>query len=570
MNNRLIIIVILLQVLSVKSIAQEPVKDDLLKIMVGRFGQATVSMPFPGAGEMDVISRNASVISLRDNKLKIVLSPLTVGWFISRKYDYRIIETDDNKGIITAGTTKEAMEWDSYPTYVQYDSIMQSFVALYPQICHLDTIGATNYGKIVLALKISDNPLTDEDEPEAFYSSSIHGNETGGFILMLRLADYLLKHYNTESRTRNLVDNLEIWINPLANPDGAYKTGNTISSPTRFNANGYDLNRNFPDPVSDNPNKQMETLDMMTFMKSHNFVLSANFHAGKEVVNYPWDRWERRHPDDDWFYYISRKYADTAHIHSAAGYMTFLDNGVTNGWDWYSVYGGRQDYVTWELHGREVTIELDDNYITPVSQLGSLWESNYRSLIGFLGNALYGIRGTVTDNITGEAVPAKVFVEGHDADNSHVLCDTLTGGFTRLIATGAWHLRFTADGYLTRVVDVIVADEQMTWADVKMDPIVNPIDTVTTAGLFIYPNPANEFIKVVLPERQIGIVEVMIFNSVGINIRLNSVNSIVHTTEDIPLYINVQDLPGGVYTIIIRNRATKVTDKASFVIVHRK
>ncbi len=258
------------------------------------------------------------------------------------------------------------MEWDSYPTYVQYDSIMQSFVALYPQICHLDTIGATNYGKIVLALKISDNPLTDEDEPEAFYSSSIHGDETGGFILMLRLADYLLKHYNTDSRIRNLVDNLEIWINPLANPDGAYKTGNTISSPTRFNANGYDLNRNFPDPVSDNPNKQIETLDMMKFMKSHNFVLSANFHSGKEVVNYPWDRWEIRHPDDDWFYYISRKYADTVHIHSAAGYMTFLENGVTNGWDWYSVYGGRQDYVTWELHGREVTIELDDNYITPV------------------------------------------------------------------------------------------------------------------------------------------------------------------------------------------------------------
>jgi hypothetical protein len=554
----------------VKSIAQEPVRDDLLKIMVARYGEATVSMPFPGAGDMDVLSRNVSISSLRDNKLEIVLSPLTVEWFISRKYNYRIFENEGNKGIITAGTTKQAMEWDSYPTYVQYDSIMQSFAALYPQICHLDTIGATNYGKIVLVLKISDNPLTDEDEPETFYSSSIHGDETGGFILMLRLADYLLKHYNIDSRIRNLVDNLEIWINPLANPDGAYKTGNTISSPIRFNANGYDLNRNFPDPVSDNPNKQMETLDMMKFMRSHNFVLSANFHSGEEVVNYPWDRWEIRHPDDEWFHYISRKYADTVHIHSAAGYMTFLENGVTNGWDWYSVYGGRQDYVTWELHGREVTIELDDNYITPVSQLGSLWEANYRSLIGYLENALYGIRGIVADNITGEAVPAKVSVDAHDAYNSHILCDTLTGGFIRLISPGTWPLRFTADGYLTKVLNVIVANEQMTRVNVKMEPIVNPIDTVTTAGLFIYPNPANEFIKVVLPDRQIGIVEVMIFNSLGMKVRMNSVNSKVHTTEDIPLYINVQDLPGGIYTIIIRNTTTKVTDKASFVKVHRK
>lgn len=570
MNSRLIIILILLQVLSVMSTAQEPERDDLLKKIVGNFGQVTVSMPFPGSRDMDVLTRNVSVSSRRDNKLEIVLSPLTVEWFISRKYDYRILENDGIKGIITAGTTKQAMEWDSYPAYVQYDSIMQSFVALYPQICHLDTIGTTNYGKIVMALKISDNPLTDEDEPEVFYSSSIHGDETGGFILMLRLADYLLKHYNTDIRIGNLVDNLEIWINPLANPDGAYRTGNTISSPTRFNANGYDLNRNFPDPVSNNPNKQKETLDMMKFMRSHNFVLSANFHSGVEVVNYPWDRWRRRHPDDDWFYYISRKYADTVHMHAVAGYMTFKENGVTNGWDWYDIYGGRQDFITWELQGREVTIELDDNYVTPAAQLNSLWEANYRSLLGYIENALYGIHGTVTDYVTGETVPAKIFISGHDADSSHVYSDTLSGTFVRLLAPGAWTLRFRADGYLTKTVTVTASNEQISRVDIKMVRIVNPVDTVTTAGLFIYPNPANEFIKVVLPERQIGIVEVRIINSLGVNIRLNSINNTEHTTEDMPLFINVQDLPAGVYTIIIRNTTTKVTDKASFVIVHRK
>ncbi|MCK7536337.1 MAG: hypothetical protein MZV63_37830 [Marinilabiliales bacterium] len=85
-------------------------------------------------------------------------------------------------------------------------------------------------------------------EPEVFYTSTIHGDETAGFILMLRLADYLLKNYNTDSRVKDLVDNLEIWINPLANPDGTYRSGNYIISPVRFNANGYDLNRNFPDP----------------------------------------------------------------------------------------------------------------------------------------------------------------------------------------------------------------------------------------------------------------------------------------------------------------------------------
>ncbi len=168
------------------------------------------------------------------------------------------------------------------------------------------------------------------------------------------------------------------------------------------------------------------------------------------MVNYPWDRWERRHPDEDWFYNISRKYADTVHVHSVSGYMTFMENGVTNGWDWYYIYGGRQDYMTWELQGREVTIELDDTKQTPAANLNLLWEYNWRSLLGYLENALYGIHGTVTDFNTDEAVPAKIFIEGHDSDNSHVFSDTLTGGFTRLIAPGSWTLKFTADGYLAK------------------------------------------------------------------------------------------------------------------------
>ena len=43
--------------------------------------------------------------------------------------------------------------------------------------------------------------------------------------------------------------------------------------------------------------------------------------------------------------------------------MNDLDNGVTRGDVWYQIYGGRQDFVTYELQGREVTIELDDQII---------------------------------------------------------------------------------------------------------------------------------------------------------------------------------------------------------------
>ena len=140
----------------------------------------------------------------------------------------------DLKGIVSAASMSKAFEWNTYPTYTQYDSIMQSFAVNYPSLCHLDTIGTSINGKLVLALKISDNPAVDETEPEVFYTSSMHGDETGGFILMLRLADFLLKNYNDNARVKELVDNLEIWINPLANPDGTYNSGNAISSPVRL------------------------------------------------------------------------------------------------------------------------------------------------------------------------------------------------------------------------------------------------------------------------------------------------------------------------------------------------
>ncbi len=569
MSKKLIIILILLQVLAISSPGQNPDRDNLLRMMIAKYGQANVTVPGPGVEEMDLLSRQVSIVSVREKNTEIALSPVTVEWFISGKYDYTILEPGDVKGIEAAASVREAMEWDAYPTYIQYDSIMKSFASLYPDICTLDTIGTSNYGKLVLVLKISDHVSTDEDEPETFYSSGIHGDETGSFILMLRLADYMLKNYGSDSRIRNLVDNLEIWINPLANPDGTYKTGNTISSPTRFNALGYDLNRNFPDPVNDIPDKQKETLDMMKFMRSRNFVLSANFHAGEEVVNYPWDRWERRHPDEDWLYSISRKYADTVHAHSASGYMTFMENGVTNGWDWYYVYGGRQDYVTWELHGRELTIELDDKKLTPAANLDLLWDYNWRSMIGYLENALFGIHGSVQDINTGKPVPAKIYIQGHDSDNSHVYSDTLTGSFLRLIAPGSWTLKFTAGDYMPVSVNVTVGQDNAALLNVEMTPLLNPIDTVSQDGLLIYPNPASEYIKVVLPDRQIGHVELNIINYLGKRIRLNPANNMTHTVMDVPLFIDVKDLPGGVYTLIIRNIATKVTDKAGFVVVSR-
>jgi hypothetical protein len=566
MTKRLIIILTIIPLLYFQAYSQNQKNDQILREAVSHYQQATIKIPYPGRLALSELSRKVSVSSVRDKYAEIVLSPLTVEWFILQNYNYEILEDPGAKGIVTSASVKEAMEWTSYPTYTQYDSIMRSFVSLYPSLCRLDTIGVTNYGKLVLALKISDNPGKDENEPETFYSSTIHGNEPAGFILMMRFAEYLLKNYNTNNRVKNLVDNLEIWINPLANPDGTYRTGNTISSPTRYNANGYDLNRNFPDPDITGNVLQKETIDMVKFMRSHHFVISANFHSGDEVVNYPWDRWSRLHADDDWFYKISRKYADTVQANSASGYMDEFDNGITNGYDWYSINGGRQDFMTWELQGREVTIELDYNMITPAARLGTLWEYNRRSLLGYLENALYGIHGKVTDESNGKPIRAMIYINGHDKDSSQVFSDSLNGNFTRLIASGTWTLQVTAKGYYsTTISNVSVTDGNPVTLDIKMIPISNAIDTVATPVIKIYPVPASESIRIIFPERQIGKVNIRIINSLGMKI----LDYPYYVHRGMPFNYDVSGLDSGWYSLLITNVSSGIVDRCAFVVIKR-
>ena len=566
MAKRFLILIFISFFPALRCHSQVITSDDKLRQIIAQDGQVEVMLPYIDYKSVEILSTNVSILSVKDNMIHISLSPLTVDWFILQKYDYKLVERVTSKGIISAANVNQAMDWDIYPTYSQYDSIMQSFSTLYPSLCRLDTIGTSINGKLVLALKISVNAAVDEDKPEVFYTSTMHGDETGGFILMLHLADYLLKNYNVNERVTNLVDNLEIWINPLANPDGTYGTGNTITSPTRYNANGYDLNRNFPDPFTPNTLKQKETLDMIKFMRKHKFVLSANFHSGSEVVNYPWDRWiSKLHADDSWFNSISRAYADTAHLYAGPEYMNFLDNGVTRGALWYIVYGGRQDFMTWELHGREVTIELDNQFVTPAPQLTLLWQNNWHSLIGYLENALYGIHGLVRDVNSHEPVPAKVYITGHDKDSSEVYSDTLTGSFERFLYSGSWNLTFSATGYRdTTINNVKVVSGQKTDLIVDMSPGVSSIEKTKSGTLILlYPNPARDYINALLPDIIDGNINIRIINTIGKLISEYPYEAV----QGVPLLIDIKSFPAGKYIVVFINPVTGTSFYGRLVII---
>jgi hypothetical protein len=558
-------------ILPLKGQVQSP--DQVLRDEVGKYGQAEVTIPYPGRQETGIITRNASITSVRDGKVTISLSRLTVEWFISRKYIYNLLPKRDTKGLASASGVSQAMEWQTYPTYTQYDSIMRKFAADYPALCRLDTIGTSVNDRLILALKISQNVSTDGLMPQVFYSSTIHGDETGGFILMLRLADYLLKNYSTDARVTNLVNNLEIWINPLANPDGTYTSGNTVNNAIRYNLNGYDLNRNFPDPVTPYSSvylEQKETTDMVEFMRNHKFVISANFHGGDEVVNYPWDypgnKTTATHADNAWFVNISRAYADTVHTHSAAGYLTDLDNGITLGSAWYEINGGRQDFITWYLQGREVTIELDYTKMTAPSELENLWQYNWRSLLGYLENAMYGVHGYVMDATSSNPVEARVYIQGYDKDSSQVYSDSLNGSFTRLLLPGTWNITFSANGYRdTTLTGLVVTDRIPLNIVVYMDPVITPVDTTYPYLPFLWPNPSSSVIKCILPGSLYGDIRITIIDQAGKKAR--EISDHYYPGEELEL--EVAGLPAGSYFVVFRNLSTGVHITSRIVVTAR-
>jgi|YNPMSStandDraft_1061717.scaffolds.fasta_scaffold00266_18 PKD repeat protein len=377
---------------------------------------------------------------------------------------------------------KGIWDFDTYPTYNQYETMMQTFASNYPNICKLDTIGILPSGRKLLAIKISDNVHQDEAEPEFLFSGTMHGDETTGYVLLLRLINYLATNYGINTRITNIVNSIELFICPLANPDGTYAAGNnTVSGATRYNANNVDLNRNYPDPRAgqhpDGNAWQPETVAFMNYANVHNFVMGANTHGGAEVVNFPWDTWTTsQNPiaDNNWWVFVSREFADTAQYYGPSGFFNDLDNGITPGGNWYVITGGRQDYMNYYKHCREVTLEISTTKLVPENQLPNYWNYLYRSFINYIEQVTYGIRGIIKDACTNQPIRAKIWIENHDQanDSSHVYSNLPHGDYYRPIYAGTYSMTVSSPGYQPQTINNIsIANRQNVVQNVSLNPL---------------------------------------------------------------------------------------------------
>lgn len=465
-------------------------------------GEVYFSFQLNEFSQLSVLSRKISISKVQGNTIYAFANQKEFSDFLTTGLVYSVLPAPSEQyQVKMTDNTRQALSWNYYPTYNAYETLMQQFATAHPDICKLITIATLASGRKILALRISDNVNSEENEPEFLYTSSIHGNETAGYILMLHLADYLLTNYGSDERITNMVNNFDIVICPLANPDGTYKGGNnTVGGATRYNANNVDLNRNYPDPENgqhpDGNAWQPETIAFMDFAFNNTFTMSANFHGGTEVVNYPWDTWSRLSADDAWWQYVSHEYADIVHVNAPSDYMNYYNNGITNGSQWYEIDGGRQDYMNYFQHCREATIELSDDYILPENKLESYWNYNYRSLLNYIEQSGYGLRGLVTDSLSGTPLYAKIYISGFDKDSSHVYTDPQVGDYHRLLKGGSYTVTYSANGYLSKNITMQVFDKQATIVDVKLNKNSLGINSTQSQRnlpeITIYPNPVMD------------------------------------------------------------------------------
>jgi hypothetical protein len=458
-----------------------------------------------GEAELEQITRMISIDNLKSDTVYAYANHQQLKQF-QKKTDFSLTFLEHpgakTKGVIMADSIAEMAEWNKYPTYEVYVQMMENYAASYPDICNLESIGNTVDGRELLLLNISDNVDQQEDEPEFFYTSTIHGDETAGFVLMLRFIDSLLTNYGSDPEITNYINNIDIYVNPNANPDGTYTDDNsTVSNATRSNANLVDLNRNFPDPQDgqhpDGNSWQPETIAMMGFAEKHNFILSANFHGGEEVANYPWDTWSRRHVDDSLYRHLSYAYATPAIANSPSGYFKSLtSDGIINGYDWYSISGGRQDYMNYFQQCREITMEISTQKLLSADKLRDYWNYNKQSLFDYMEQSLFGIRGLVTDQ-NGNPLHAMITLEGHDSDldSSMIFTDPDVGDYHRMVEPGAYDVIFSAMGYFSDTIsNVTVYEDDSVRLNNSLEII--PTHTITpgdTAEVFVRQAESESF-----------------------------------------------------------------------------
>jgi hypothetical protein len=227
--------------------------------------------------------------------------------------------------------------WSSYHSYGEIESGLRS---LERGIGKVQSIGVSVEGRQIWAIKISDDPDTnDKTEPDILFVGCHHAREWISAEVPLYIAANFVQRYGTDSNVRTLIDNSEIWIVPVLNPDGfEYSHSSPLNRLWRKNRRdngdgtfGVDINRNYGyqwglDSGSSGSSdadvyrgpyafSEPETIAMRDLISSSNYEFHAliTYHSYSQLVLYPWGYTNEPAPNSGEMNVLATEMADLIH-----------------------------------------------------------------------------------------------------------------------------------------------------------------------------------------------------------------------------------------------------------------
>jgi len=296
---------------------------------------------------------------------------------------------------------------DLYHSYSEIKDELQQLALAYPQIAKVYDIGDSwekTQGiadRDIWAIKISDNVAQEEDEPEVLFIGCHHAREWISVEVPFYLATYLVENYDTDPLIRSYVDNGEIWIVPMVNPDG-HQYSIDVDRLWRKNRRnngwgsyGVDLNRNYSymwggpgsssNPWSEiyrgpTPFSEPETRAIRDLAWSHEFQAIMTYHSYGQLILYPWGYTYDPPPDEQ---LLSDLSLDMANLIQEVHGEVYTPMQAS---DLYLTSGTTDDWSYGELGIFGFTIELRPigflpGFILPEDEIIPTWEENKPSAL---------------------------------------------------------------------------------------------------------------------------------------------------------------------------------------------
>lgn len=262
-----------------------------------------VTVRVPGVAAESLRARGFDVVGSEGGVPIVVADPAQLAKMELRGWHGTVLRAPSapaasRLGAQTIVTTQIYRDYDDPARGVR--AFLDSMVKNNPLVS-VDTIGVSFQGRPMLAVKIG--PKDDSPQrPNVLFMATYHAREWAATEMALRLIKYLAVAPGTNPRVDSLVQARDIWILPVANPDGYEYTFTNdrlwrkTRSPQAGGAFGVDMNRNHrqdwgfddvgssPDPTSDiyrgtAPASEIETRNIEAFHAAHPPVISISYHT---------------------------------------------------------------------------------------------------------------------------------------------------------------------------------------------------------------------------------------------------------------------------------------------------